>query len=96
MKKFHLSDILTITTGKLVSTRHMEGVFDILNYMTDDNLFTHQLPKANQECIQYLLEQYPQLKDINSNEVNSNNWKEWLNEQINKFGEELEVAVIPK
>jgi hypothetical protein len=29
-KQFHISDVLSITTGRLVSTRHMTGVYDLL------------------------------------------------------------------
>jgi len=60
-KQFHISDVLSITTGRLVSTRHMDGVYEIRNFMTGDNLFTHQLPRASDECKPYLLEQFPQL-----------------------------------
>lgn len=60
-KSFHISDVLTVITGRLISTRHMDGVYDILSFMTGDNLFTHQLPRAREECIPYLLEQFPQL-----------------------------------
>lgn len=31
-RNFHLGDILSITTGRLVSRRHMEGVYDLLNF----------------------------------------------------------------
>lgn len=62
-KNFHLSDILTITTGRLVSTRHMEGVYEILNRMTEDNLFTHQLPRASMECAPILCALYPSLSE---------------------------------
>ena len=60
-KQFHLGDVLSITTGRLVSPRHIDGVYDILNFMTGDNLFTHQLPRASDECKPYLVEQFPQL-----------------------------------
>lgn len=59
--QFHISDILSITTGRLVSNRHMEGIYAILNHMTGDNLFTHQLPRAARECAPVLLAAYPQL-----------------------------------
>src|SRR5579871_5263795 len=49
-RKFHLSDVLTVTTGLVLSNRHMEGVYDILNYMTGESLFTHQLPRAMVAC----------------------------------------------
>ena len=60
-RKFHLGDVLSITTGLLLSPRHMDGIYDILNFMTGDNLFTPQLPRAKDECKPYLLEQFPQL-----------------------------------
>jgi hypothetical protein len=60
-KEFHISDVLSITTGRLMSTRHMEGIYDILNYMTQDNLFTHQLPRAGDECKPWILFQHPDL-----------------------------------
>ena len=60
-KQFHLGDVLSITTGRLVSPRHIDGVYDILNFMTGDNLFTHQLPRASDECKPYLVAQFPQL-----------------------------------
>ena len=91
-KKFHLGDVLSITTGRLVSTRHIGGVYDILNFMTGDNLFTHQLPRASRECALILLEQHPQLKEINADLVDKDNWKEWLGEQVKLYGEELTVS----
>ena len=59
--QFHISDILSITTGRLVSNRHIEGIYAILNHMTGDNLFTHQLPRATRECEPILAAAYPQL-----------------------------------
>ena len=60
-KKFHIGDVLSITTGLLVSPDHIGGVYQILNYMTRDNLFTHQLGRAADECKPYLLKQFPWL-----------------------------------
>lgn len=54
MREFHIGDILSITTERLVSPRLIEGVYDILNYMTGDNLMTHQLPRASRHCAPYL------------------------------------------
>lgn len=61
MKLFHISDVLTVTTGRLVSSRHMDGVYDILNFLTSDNLFTHQLGRAMDECKPWLQSTFPQL-----------------------------------
>jgi hypothetical protein len=61
-----LGDVLTITTGALVSRDHMDGVYRILNYMTGDNLFTHQLPRAMDEARPVILAQHPWLASIAS------------------------------
>jgi hypothetical protein len=61
MKLFDISDVLSITTGRLVSSRHIDGVYDILDFMTGDNLFTHQLARASDECKPWLRSQYPRL-----------------------------------
>ena len=94
-RNFHIGDILSITTGRLVSPSHMQGVYAILNYMTDDDLFTHQLPRAGEECKPYLLAQHPQLATVNAEEVTRDNWREWLKEQIARFGYHLPVAPLP-
>jgi len=93
-KEFHLGDVLSITTGRLVSLRHMDGVYDILNFMTGDNLFTHQLPRASDECKPYLLAQFPQLAEVDTSGVGKNH-VQWLAEQVAKYGEEFEVKPIP-
>ena len=62
MKKiFHVGDILTIIYDRLLSPNGMKGVYDLLNFMTQDNLATHQLPRAFAECKPYLIEQFPHL-----------------------------------
>lgn len=61
MKLFHISDVLSVTTGHLVSSRGMEGVYDILNFLTGDDLYTHQLPRAMRECEPWLRTQFPRL-----------------------------------
>ncbi len=61
MKNFDIGDVLSVTTGRLVSPRGGEGVYDILNFLTGDNLVTHQLPRAMKECKPWLRTQFPQL-----------------------------------
>ena len=61
MKTFHISDVLSVTTGRLVSSRHMEGIYEILNFLTGDDLLTHQLPRAIKECEPWLRTQFPKL-----------------------------------
>lgn len=93
-RDFHLGDILSITTGLLVSPRHIDGVYDILNWMTGDNLFTHQLPRARDECRQPLLEQHPDLVDVQVPDKfdGEEHVMEWLAEQVERYGETRPVA----
>lgn len=63
-KSFHLSDILSISTGYLVSREHIGGVYKILGHMTEDELYTHQLPLACDAMKPELFQQHPWLKDV--------------------------------
>ena len=95
-KDFDLGDILSISHGRLVSRRHMEGVYDILNWMTNDSLFTHQLPRACRECKPWLLRQHPQLAEVNADDFDNDKWEVWLTEMEREYGTTLPVARIPR
>lgn len=92
-REFHLGDILSVTTGLLVSPSHIGGVYDILNWMTGDNLFTHQLPRAAEECKPELLRQHPDLAKVVTRELHGEaEVAAWLTEQVAIYGEYLEVT----
>jgi hypothetical protein len=91
-KKFDLGTILSITDGHLFT--EMENVCGILNYMTGDELYTHQLPRATEECAPVILRQYPQFANIDGSNVDTDNWREFLDEQIEKFGNEFEIEPV--
>lgn len=91
-KRFHIGDVLSVTTGRLVSARHMEGVYDILNYMTGESLFTHALIRAAEVCAPVLLQQHPDLADVKAEGITKENWRAWLDEQIARFGEYRKVV----
>lgn len=87
---FDLGTILSITTSKLLTK--MDNVYKILDYMTGDRLFTHQLPRVNREMAPVILAQHPQLKDIDASGVNTENWSDFLAEQEKRFGKTLPIA----
>jgi hypothetical protein len=94
-KAFDLGDILSVTTGFLVSPRHIGGVYDILGFMTGEQLFTHQLPAACRECEPLLLAQHPQLADIDIGKFEGEaHVKTWLSEMKAKYGETLPISRI--
>jgi len=93
-KQFHLGDVLSITTDRLVSPTGIDGVYEILDFMSGDCNFTHQLPRVADECKPYLLNQFPQLRDVDVSTVNNGNWTEWLNAQVEKYGKMFDVEAI--
>jgi hypothetical protein len=91
VREFHLGDILSVTGEKLVSPKGIGGVYEILNYMTGDNLFTHQLIRAREVARPEILKQHPQLAAVDESGCNSDNYRDWLAEQVKQFGETLSV-----
>lgn len=63
-REFDLGDILTVTTGRLVSPRRMEGVHDILEYMAGGPVWTHQIGRVCKEAAPALLAQHPALAGV--------------------------------
>lgn len=90
---FPLADILTMTTGRLLSHRGMGGVYDIANFMTGDNLMTHQLPRAGDVCGPALLAQHPNLAGVEpSPDLDEANLLTWIRDAEREHGEELPVT----
>jgi len=86
-RAFHIGDVLSITTGKLVSLRHIEGIYDILGFMTGENLMTHQLPRACREVATEILRQHPDLAAVSAPTLTPETWRLWLDEQVENLGE---------
>lgn len=91
---FTLGEVLSITTGTLLCP--IGRVYEILNHMTGDNLYTHQLPRAMRECAPYLLKQFPQLAAINVEAVTPENWALWLHNLVLEHGNEFTVTKLPE
>jgi hypothetical protein len=50
-KSFHIGDIISITSGQLVSLDHIGRVYNILDWMTGEELMTHHLPCVCEEAM---------------------------------------------
>jgi hypothetical protein len=68
-----------------------KAFYDILNFMTGDDLMTHQLPRAFDEMKLRLLAQHPNLAGITGDTCTPETHAEWLADQIAAFGETLPV-----
>lgn len=93
-KKFHIGDVLSITTSRLVSLRHIDGVYDILGHLAGYDAFTHELPSLSRKYKKDLLAMFPELKEVDASNVTPDNWKEWLKEQEDKYGKYFYIETI--
>lgn len=94
-KTFTIGTVLSITHHALLT--EIGNVYEILNFMLDENLYTHSLPRAGKACAPVLLSQHPQLSkwDELSKDVDTRNWKGKLALAQEMFGETLEVEKAP-
>lgn len=93
-KTFHVGYVLTAMTGILVSPRHVEGVYDILNWLSgEESLMTHQLPRVSREAEPFLRQLFPDLADIKIPKFSGSKDQvlAWLDRIVAQYGETREV-----
>lgn len=95
-KEFDLGSILNITTKRLFTS--MEDVYEVLNYLTGDSIYTHQLPRVMPIAKTYVLSLYPELTGVGDTvEINSfDDAKAFINEQKKVFGNKLPLSPMGK
>ena len=95
-KEFDLGAILNITTKRLFTS--MEDVYEVLNYLTGDSIYTHQLPRVMPIAKTYVLSLHPELTGVGDTvEINSfDDAKAFINEQKKVFGNKLPLKPMSK
>ena len=95
-KEFDLGAILNITTKRLFTS--MEDVYEVLNYLTGDSIYTHQLPRVMPLAKAYVLSLYPELTGVGDTvEINSfDDAKAFIKEQKKVFGNKLPLSPMEK
>jgi hypothetical protein len=67
-KQFSLRTVLSVTTGRFLcqrvseSNNGIQALYELLGWMTNDEPFTHQLPRFSRECQPWLLRWFPDLQ----------------------------------
>ena len=92
-RNFTLGAVLTVAGDTLMCD--IGKVYELLNFMTGDNLFTHQLPRAAEECRPILFKKYPWLSeyiDTVEPKVTSENCRKVISECEARWGLELAVS----
>lgn len=59
---FALNDVLSVTTGILVSD--MDGIYNVLGHMEGRDVWTHELPHLARKHEHAIYAQYPELEGI--------------------------------
>ena len=95
-KRFHLGDVLTVTTGKLLSPAGMSGVYAILEHLTGEPIFTHQIGRVLGEAAPHMLAQYPALAAEKGDDVTPEGHARWLAEKSRIYGEWFDVSPLPE
>lgn len=92
-KEFDLCDVISAGTGVFVSKNGIGGVYEVLNYMTGESLFTHQLPRVGREAAPVLRKHLPWFATVEqeAENVTSENWAEWLEKWENAYGARVAI-----
>lgn len=91
-KTFKIEEVLSAVKGYLLCD--MGKVYEVLNFLTGDNLYTHQLPRAGRECAPHVFKQHPFLESIDLSIVNTYNWKQVVADIKSKHPNEIELQKI--
>lgn len=93
-RRFHLGDVLTVTTGRFLCPEGVGGLYKILNWMTGESLMTHQLIRAGEECREPLLAQHPDLAyvDVPDDLEGEEAVRRWLAGEVDFYGEYRDVT----
>lgn len=93
---FHLGDILSVLTGKLLGPTGMDGVYAVLKHLSGTQVETHQVPRVMDETRPGLRKQFPQLNGVVPvNLSGADQYRDWLAQQVARYGELHEVETLP-
>lgn len=95
-KQFDLGAILNITTGILFTS--MDDVYEVLNYLTGDSIFIHQIPRVMDAAKPYVLSLHPELEGVGAGvAINSfEDAKAFVDEQKKIYGNKLSLTPMSK
>lgn len=91
--KFPIAQILSAGTGRLCCP--MADLYFIYNFLTGDNLYTHQLPRAFKVCQPWMQQQCPWLAQVDESGCSPETWRAWLADLTERFGAEHELQPLP-
>lgn len=95
-KRFHLGDILTVTTGIYCTPNGMDAIYELCGWMTGDTPMTHQLPRFADECAPEIHRQHPNLAEIVVPKfAGPAAGMAWLGRMVEQYGEFRDIGPLP-
>lgn len=93
-KEFQTSAVLGVVTGSLLGP--IGDIYEVLNWMTGESVFTHQLPRICREAGPVILAMHPTLSEAVSEaeQVTPDNWREWLTKWEDRYGPTIAVPLL--
>lgn len=90
-KEFATRDVLSTVTGMLMGD--IGGVYEVLNWMTGESVFTHQLPRISREAVPVVLAMHPTLQQAidEADQVREDNALAWRTTWENRYGPTIAV-----
>jgi hypothetical protein len=87
--------VLTVTTGRLLCP-DIDDLYDVLGYLTGDDLMTHQLGRGAVVCGPYVLDQHPQLVGVEPPQApQGSELFTWLRKAVDEHGPVLPLSPLP-
>jgi hypothetical protein len=91
-QRFHIGDVLSIVADRLVSRDGFHGLERALDYMADEHIFTHQIPRVMLEARAAIVAVYPSLAEVVvPDDIDESTVHDWLHEQARRYGEFLRL-----
>lgn len=90
-KEFATRDVLSTVTGMLMGD--IGGVYQVLNWMTGESVFTHQIPRISREAIPVVLAAHPTLQQAidEATQVTPENFASWRDTWEDRYGPTISV-----
>jgi hypothetical protein len=90
-KGFPTADVLSTITGRLMG--QIGGVYEVLNWMTGESVYTHQTPRIGREARPVIVAAHPQFQQAvdEAAQVTPENYREWLATWLDRYGPEIAV-----
>jgi hypothetical protein len=97
VQSFHIGDILSVVTGRLVSPDGFSSTQQFLEHLAGESVGTHQCGRVADEAGPWLRKQFPELATIEVPKLDSEQaYGDWLQGVADQLGSHRDVLQFPE